>query len=59
MANTLTKKTVEGCIKMIQGFSKYIDAENSKPGWLDEMVSSSTSWYWSPADAAFNVAWEA
>lgn len=59
MAAILTKKTVEGCSKMITGFSKYIDDKHSEPNWMDEMISYSQSWYWSPADGAFNVAWDA
>jgi hypothetical protein len=59
MAAILTKKTVEGCTKMIAGFSKYIDEKHSEPNWMDEMISYSQCWYWSPADGAFNVAWDA
>ena len=59
MAAILTQKTVEGFSKMIRGFSNYIDQKHSEPCWLDEMVSYSQCWYWSPADAAFNVAWDA
>ncbi len=59
MAAILTKKTVEGCSKMIAGFSNYIDQKHNEPNWLDEMISYSQCWYWSPADAAFNVAWDA
>ena len=59
MAAILTKKTVEGCGKMIAGFSKYIDDKHSEANWMDEMISYSQSWYWSPADGAFNVAWDA
>ncbi len=59
MAAKITAKCVEGCVKMINGFSKYIDANSSKPDWLNEMVCYSTSWHWSPANDAFEVAWDA
>jgi hypothetical protein len=59
MADKITAKCVEGCIKMINGFSKYMDENSSKPDFVKTMLQDSTYWYWSPAAEAFDVAWDA
>ena len=48
MADKITAKCVEGCIKMISGFSKYMDENSSKPDFVKTMFQDSTYWNWSP-----------
>jgi hypothetical protein len=49
MADKITAKCVEGCIKMIDGFSKYIDNNSSKPDFKKTIVADSTYWCLNPA----------
>jgi hypothetical protein len=45
MAGKMTSKCVEGCIKIIKGFSEYIDEKSSKPDFKKTIVADSTYWY--------------
>jgi hypothetical protein len=65
MAAKITSTCIEGCVKMIVGFSNYIDNEMSGlrqisiERCLTVMVRDSTDWHRSPAKDAFDVAWDA